>query len=180
MCSSDLVVGCVQNTARVADDAVGPSARLRCGDGSGDGGVEVGGRGLRHREVAGARVGGDGAADRLRGWKVEHRHAGIADVEGQLIEACRAANVTLPPAVQAHLSGWYGTEAPAVFGYALASPFGLATVTSDSPVLLAELAFARDHAMAVTPDDAIYRRTSLGGTGRVPAEILRTVAKIWE
>jgi glycerol-3-phosphate dehydrogenase len=107
-------------------------------------------------------------------------HAGIADVEGQLIEACRAANVTLPPAVQAHLSGWYGTEAPAVFGYALASPFGLATVTSDSPVLLAELAFARDHAMAVTPDDAIYRRTSLGGTGRVPAEILRTVAKIWE
>lgn len=99
-------------------------------------------------------------------------HAGIADVEGQLIEAGRAANVTLPADVQRHLASWYGTEASALLGYALASPVGLDRLEDGQPFLTAEIPYARDTAMAVTVDDALYRRTAIGGTGRIPQAVL--------
>ena len=47
-----------------------------------------------------------------------------------------------------------------------------------SPVLTAEVPYAREHAMAMTADDIIYRRTALGATGRVGAETETRIQKL--
>jgi glycerol-3-phosphate dehydrogenase len=94
-------------------------------------------------------------------------HAQIADIEGHLIETARETGKPLETEVLRHLAQWYGTEAPELLKYARASAFGDARLLDNSPVLAAEVAYARDHAMAVTADDVINRRTALGGVGRV-------------
>jgi glycerol-3-phosphate dehydrogenase len=50
-------------------------------------------------------------------------------------------------------------------------------LSTDSPVLCAEIAYARLYSMAVTLEDAVYRRTALGGTGRVSAAALAKAAE---
>ncbi|MEI6246677.1 MAG: glycerol-3-phosphate dehydrogenase C-terminal domain-containing protein, partial [Acidobacteriota bacterium] len=105
-------------------------------------------------------------------------HAQIADVEGHLIETARETGAPLDPDVLRHLAAWYGTEAPAVLRYARASPWKDERVIASSPVLAAEVAYAREHAMAMTVDDVIYRRTALGGAGRVTSELRSRIAVI--
>lgn len=105
-------------------------------------------------------------------------HAEIADVEGHLIETARDTGRPLDPQVLRHLGSWYGTEAPALLRYARSSPWGDQRVVDESPVLCAEVAYAREHAMAVTADDVIYRRTALGGVGVVAPHVRERVAAI--
>lgn len=105
-------------------------------------------------------------------------HAEIADVEGHLIETARETGGSLDPAVLRHLAAWYGTEAPTVLRYARASSWKDERVIASSPVLAAEVAYAREHAMAMTADDVIYRRTALGGAGRVTSDLRSRIAAI--
>jgi glycerol-3-phosphate dehydrogenase len=65
-----------------------------------------------------------------------------------------------------------------VLRYARKSPWGDERVTPEAPVLCAEVAYAREHAMAVTVDDVIYRRTALGGVGLVAPNVRERVAAI--
>jgi glycerol-3-phosphate dehydrogenase len=106
-------------------------------------------------------------------------HAEIADVEGQLIETARGLGITLDLGLQRHLASWYGTEAADVLRFAMLSPWKTETVADESPVLCAEIAYARRYLMAQMPDDAIYRRTALGGTGRVPPEVVERATAIF-
>lgn len=107
-------------------------------------------------------------------------HAEISDAEGVLIDTARETGAALPPESLRHLGRWYGSEGPAVLRFARRSPWGDTTVTADSPVLAAEVAYARTHAMAMTIDDVIYRRTALGGTGRVSTETRARVQAIFD
>lgn len=107
-------------------------------------------------------------------------HAAIADVEGQLVETARALNMALDPALQRHLAAWYGTEAADVLRFAMASKWTTETISADSPVLCAEIAYAALHSMAVTADDAIYRRTALGGAGRVSPAAIESANRVFD
>ncbi len=107
-------------------------------------------------------------------------HAQVADVEGHLIEAARDTGGPLDPAVLLHLATWYGTEAPDILRYARASRWRDERVTPASPVLCAEITYARDHAMAMTAADVINRRTALGGAGGVTAALTSRVSEIFE
>jgi glycerol-3-phosphate dehydrogenase len=94
-------------------------------------------------------------------------HAVIADVEGQLLETARELDLPLELDTQRHLAAWYGTEAADVLRFAAASHWGLEPLSSDTPVLCAEIAYAHVQSMAMTLDDAVNRRTALGGIGRI-------------
>lgn len=107
-------------------------------------------------------------------------HAAIADVEGQLMETARELDITLDLPLQRHLAAWYGTEAADVLQFATKSPWKLEPVWNESPVLSAEIAYARLYLMAEMPEDAIYRRTALGGTGRVPPEVVHKATAIFD
>jgi glycerol-3-phosphate dehydrogenase len=91
-------------------------------------------------------------------------HAAIADVEGRLTEALRAAGTTLEPDVFAHLASWYGTEAPAVVAFS-ADRGLLDRLAPGTPVLAGEIAYAAAHGSAVHLDDVVLRRTALGSAG---------------
>ncbi len=91
-------------------------------------------------------------------------HAGIADVEGRLVETLRALGVDLDRDVIEHLTGWYGTEASDVVRTA-ASANELDRVSPDSPVLAGEIGYAARHAQAKRLSDAVLRRTPLGSAG---------------
>jgi glycerol-3-phosphate dehydrogenase len=106
-------------------------------------------------------------------------HAAIADVEGQLVETARALDFTLDVSLQRHLAAWYGTEAADVLRFAMASPWKIEPLSADSPVLCAEIAYARLYSMAATLDDAVHRRTALGGTGRVSAAALAKAGEVF-
>ena len=107
-------------------------------------------------------------------------HASIADVEGQLLETARALDLTLDIGLQQHLAAWYGTEAADVLRFAMASPWRTERVSDESPVLCAEIAYARRYAMATMLDDAIDRRTALGGTGRVPPAVVARAKDVFD
>ncbi len=106
-------------------------------------------------------------------------HAAIADVEGQLMKTARELDMTLDVTLQRHLASWYGTEAADVLRFAMASPWKIEPVWNESPVLAAEIAYARRYLMAEMPEDAIYRRTALGGTGRVPPDVIERAGGIF-
>lgn len=106
-------------------------------------------------------------------------HAAIADVEGQLMETARELGITLELGLQQHLASWYGTEAADVLRFAVASPWQLEPMSADSPVLSAEIAYARLYLMANRPEDAIDRRTALGGTGRVPPAVIARAIEVF-
>jgi glycerol-3-phosphate dehydrogenase len=106
-------------------------------------------------------------------------HASIADVEGQLVETARALDVGLDIDLQRHLASWYGTEGADVLRFAMASAWKTETLSDGSPVLCAEIAYARLNSMAATVDDAVYRRTALGGTGRVSAETIEKARQVF-
>jgi glycerol-3-phosphate dehydrogenase len=106
-------------------------------------------------------------------------HAAIADVEGQLVETARALDMDLDLGLQRHLAAWYGTEGADVLRFAMASPWKTETITAESPVLCAEIAYAQLNSCAMTPDDAIYRRTALGGSGRLSAAAIERAHAIF-
>jgi glycerol-3-phosphate dehydrogenase len=91
-------------------------------------------------------------------------HAGIADVEGRLVESLRALGVDLDRDVASHLTAWYGTEAPAVVQFAAERNL-LDRVAPEAPVLTGEIAYAAEHSAAVHLADAVLRRTPLGSAG---------------
>jgi glycerol-3-phosphate dehydrogenase len=91
-------------------------------------------------------------------------HAGIADVEGRLIETLRGLALSLDRDIIEHLTGWYGTEAPDVVSFAAGHQL-LDRVLPGSPVLSGEMAYAVDRSHAIHLTDAILRRTALGSTG---------------
>ena len=105
-------------------------------------------------------------------------HAEVADVEGHLIEAARETGGPLDPDVLRHLGAWYGTGAPGVLRYARASRWGDERVIASAPVLAAEAAYACERSMAITAEDVIYRRTALGGTGRVERQLIDRVESL--
>ena len=104
-------------------------------------------------------------------------HAGIADAEGRLVERLRELGVDLDPDVQTHLTGWYGTEAPAVASHA-AGAGGLERLSPGSPVLCGELSYATSHGGACRLSDVILRRTPLAAAGHPGAAVLRRAAAV--
>ena len=104
-------------------------------------------------------------------------HAGIADVEGRLVETTRALGVELDRDVIDHLTGWYGTEASDVVRHAAAGN-RLDRIDPHSPVLTGEIAYAAEREDAVRLADAVLRRTTLGSAGHPGADALQRAAAI--
>jgi glycerol-3-phosphate dehydrogenase len=90
--------------------------------------------------------------------------AGVADVEGRLLETLGELNLTLDRDVLAHLASWYGTEASDVIRHAGAAGL-LERLSSDAPVLTGEVSYAVDRGAARRLGDAVLRRTPLGSAG---------------
>lgn len=104
-------------------------------------------------------------------------HAGIADVEGRLVETLRSLGVELDRDVIDHLTGWYGTEASDVVRYA-ADRNRLDRITPQSPVLTGEIAYAAERADALRLADAVLRRTPLGAAGHPGQDALEHAAEV--
>jgi glycerol-3-phosphate dehydrogenase len=90
--------------------------------------------------------------------------AGVADVEGRLLETLRDLDLTLDRDVLAHLAGWYGSEASDVVRHARDAGL-LDRLSSDAPVLAGEIGYAVDRGAARRLGDAVLRRTPLGSAG---------------
>ena len=106
---------------------------------------------------------GAGHAGRSRTGDRPLPHAGVADVEGRLIETLRDLGVSLDRPTIKHLAGWYGTEASDVVTFAAQE--GLLALIDSTPMLEGEIAYAAEHADAIRLDDAVRRRTPLGTAG---------------
>lgn len=104
-------------------------------------------------------------------------HAGIADVEGRLVESLREVGVTLDRDIADHLAGWYATEAPDVLRFA-ASAGLLSRLDGGTPMLEGEIAYAAAKAQAVHLTDAVLRRTPLGSAGHPGPRALTRAAEI--
>ncbi len=104
-------------------------------------------------------------------------HAGIADVEGRLVETLRTLGSDLDRDVIDHLTGWYGTEASDIVRYAAANS-RLDRIAPSSPVLAGEIAYAAEYADAVTLGDAVLRRTPLGAAGHPGQDALSRAAAV--
>ncbi len=104
-------------------------------------------------------------------------HADVADSDGMLIEAARALGVTFDQGVQAHLAGWYGTEARAVLQCAHASG-AMARVSDRSPVIEGEAIYAVREAAAVRLDDGVFRRTPRGPAGDPGGDAIARLADV--
>jgi glycerol-3-phosphate dehydrogenase len=104
-------------------------------------------------------------------------HAGVADVEGRLMETLRALGLTLDPEVLAHLASWYGTEASDLLRYA-AGRHLLDRLDATTPVITGEIAHAAEFAQAVRLSDAVLRRTSLGSAGHPGSAALERAAEV--
>ena len=104
-------------------------------------------------------------------------HAGIADVEGRLVETLRALGVDLDRDVIEHLTGWYGTEASDVIRTA-AETNELDRLSPDSPVLSGEIVYAAHFADAKRLSDVVLRRTPLGSAGHPGRPALERAAEV--
>jgi glycerol-3-phosphate dehydrogenase len=104
-------------------------------------------------------------------------HAGIADVEGRLVETLRALGVDLDREIIDHLTGWYGTEASDVVRHAVTCN-RLERITDRSPVISGEISYAAEQADAVRLADAVLRRTPLGAAGHPGEDALARAAGV--
>jgi glycerol-3-phosphate dehydrogenase len=109
--------------------------------------------------------------------EVELPHAGVADVEGRLLESLRDLGLTLDRDVIAHLSGWYGTEASEIVRFAQTTA-GLERLGPGCPVLAAEIGYAVEHGSARALGDAVLRRTPLGNAGPPGRPLLERAADL--
>lgn len=117
------------------------------------------------------------AAGACRTARFELPHAGIADVEGRLLETLREIHVELDRDVLEHLIRWYGTEASAVARHAAGAGL-LDRVSPGTPILSGAIAYAVEHEAAVRLSDVVFRRTPIGSAGRPCAEALERVATL--
>jgi glycerol-3-phosphate dehydrogenase len=92
-------------------------------------------------------------------------HADVADAEGLVLEALRAAGQSADRDVVAHLAGWYGTEAPAVVAEAVSTSDGLERVCREMPVTCGELRYVTRTHLVTRLADAVFRRTPLASSG---------------
>lgn len=105
-------------------------------------------------------------------------HAGIADVEGRLLETARDLDMTLDRDQVEHLSAWYGTEASDVLHSAQDDRALLGRLSAGSPIISAEITYAVDRAQAVRLTDVILRRTPLGSAGHPGAKAVEAAADL--
>jgi glycerol-3-phosphate dehydrogenase len=117
-----------------------------------------------------------GRSGRSRTDRAPLPHAGVADVEGRLVETARSLGLHLERDLLDHLTGWYGTEASDVLRHA-AEHRQLGRIAS-TPVLEGEIDYAALRAQAVHLSDAVFRRTSLGAAGHPGAEAVTAAARI--
>ena len=117
------------------------------------------------------------SAGACRTGRFELPHAGIADVEGRLLETLRELRVELDRDVLEHLIRWYGTEASAVARHAADARL-LGRVSPGTPILAGAVAYAVDREAAVRLSDVVFRRTPIGSAGHPGAEALERVAGI--
>jgi glycerol-3-phosphate dehydrogenase len=104
-------------------------------------------------------------------------HAGVADVEGRLVETLREIGIGLDRDVIDHLTGWYGTEAPDVVRHGAMARL-LDRLDPQRPVLAAEVDYAVFNAQAVHLADVVLRRTPLGSAGHPGREALERAAGV--
>ncbi|HEV2949918.1 MAG TPA: glycerol-3-phosphate dehydrogenase [Gemmataceae bacterium] len=78
------------------------------------------------------------------------------------IKALRGSSKSLDEESARHLVTRYGSRARDVAAYCLSDPKGLTRIVPDAPDLRGELAYQRDHEMAIYPKDVALRRTRLG------------------
>jgi glycerol-3-phosphate dehydrogenase len=104
-------------------------------------------------------------------------HAGIADVEGRLVETLRSLGAAEDRVLMDHLTGWYGTEASAVAELSVQRNL-LDRLACDSPVIAGEIAYAAEASCAVRLADAVLRRTALGGAGHPGRSALERAADV--
>jgi glycerol-3-phosphate dehydrogenase len=104
-------------------------------------------------------------------------YAGIADVEGRLLETLRDLGLEVDRDVVEHLAGWYGTEASDLIRFA-AGRNALERLTKDAPVLTGEILYAAEHARAWRLGDAVLRRTPLGSAGHPGLAALECAARV--
>jgi glycerol-3-phosphate dehydrogenase len=109
--------------------------------------------------------------------RFELPHAGIADVEGRLLETLRELRIDLDRDVLDHLIRWYGTEASAVARHAAATGL-LDRVSPGTPVLTGAVAYAIEREAAVRLSDVIFRRTPIGSSGPPGVEAVERIAGI--
>jgi glycerol-3-phosphate dehydrogenase len=122
-----------------------------------------------------AELGRSGGACRTD--RFELPHAGIADVEGRLLETLREIRVELDRDVIEHLIRWYGTEASTVARHAAGAGL-LERVSSGTPILAGAIAYAVEREAAVRLSDVVFRRTPIGSAGQPSAVALERVASI--
>lgn len=104
-------------------------------------------------------------------------HAGLADVEGQLLETQRELHVAVDRDVLSHLAGWYGTEANAVLRWAHHHRL-LDRLSPSAPVLAGEVSYAIASLAAARLSDVVLRRTSLGTAGHPGRPALAHAARL--
>ena len=118
-----------------------------------------------------------GRSNRSRTTRAPLPHAGVADVEGRLIETSRELGVTLDRDILDHLTGWYGTEASDVLRHAVTTKL-LHRLRPGLPVLAGEIDYVALNAQAVHLGDAVLRRTPLGSAGHPGADALAAAAAV--
>jgi glycerol-3-phosphate dehydrogenase len=104
-------------------------------------------------------------------------HAGVADVEGRLVETTRDLGLSLDRDVVEHLTAWYGTEASDVVRHGAAARL-IERVDRQHPILAAEIDYAALNAQAVHLTDTVLRRTPLGSAGHPGRPALERAAAI--
>ena len=104
-------------------------------------------------------------------------HAGVADVEGRLVETLREMGLAFDRDVIEHLTGWYGTEASDVVRHGAAARL-LERLDGRRPILAAEIDYAALIGQAVHLADAVLRRTPLGSAGHPGRDVLERAAAI--
>jgi glycerol-3-phosphate dehydrogenase len=116
-------------------------------------------------------------ATRCKTARVTLPHAGIADVEGRLLETARELDLTLDRDQIEYLASWYGTEASDVL-HAVHEDRGLLSrLSADTPVMAAEVVYAIQHAQALRLSDVVLRRTPLGSAGHPGTSALGAAAE---
>lgn len=88
------------------------------------------------------------------------------DVAIAVARALAADRAGMPDDVVTHLVRSYGAGYDALLAMVREQPELGARIEEGSPVVAAQLAYALDNEMAMTPDDLIERRTELGPTAR--------------
>jgi glycerol-3-phosphate dehydrogenase len=92
------------------------------------------------------------------------------DIPIAIARALAADRAGMPEDVVTHLVRSYGANCETILAMVRERPALGERIEPDSPVIAAQLAYARDNEMAMKPEDLIERRTELGPTARATAQ----------